>query len=1022
MQNILLIIGRVLAVTLFLLLCHSRLKAQQTAIYTDEIRLYNKGIELFEKEKYAAAQKQFDEYIQINHQAQNQINAIYYSAVCAMELFNGDAEWKLKQINTLYPENTKAKLAKFQLGKLYYRNKNNKQAVATLDGVETKYLTGPELKEYYFIYGYSLFKVERFEDAKKAFKPIKDEKSKYYDASNYYYGYVCYKSAAYDEALEHFGRVKYHKTFGPLSSVYIAQVYFVRKQYAQVITFCDTISNADVANDVAGIVGQSHYQLQHYPEAIPNLEKFMSAAPVVPSNNDYYMLGYCYAQNKQHEKAITQFLKVDANNDTIGPYVLYNLGNSYLALNNKTAARAAFESSYNADSTGSLAEPSLFFSAKVSDELNLQGIAMNRYVKLIDQYPDGAFTEEARANLGNILLHAKNYKEAIRILEGLKKPTKQDLTNLQRVSYYRAEELYLNNNYSEANELFKKVSADSYDLKMKGLAYFWIAEQDYRDLNFKSCVQNIQKFQATSEVKETRFYNQSFYNLGYAYLKQEQYSNAIEAFIAYEDKDKNATNPEVYTDAAIRIADCYFADKNYSKAIEYYSILVQKNLTGADYALYQKAMILGVLGRDEEKITALKTIEKNYPKSPYIDDAVFELADIYLKTENYSTAITAFQNIISNYPRSIYLRKSILNKALALFNLQKDEEALDDIKKLITNYPSSDEARAALPLVQTILVNQGKGEVYLDFIKVLPNVLISASTQDSIGYESAFKLYSDEKTDKASKAFGNYITRFPGGFFILKANYYKAECDYKLKKYDDALVCYEYVANQLRSEYSEKSARQSAVLLNMRKNYEKAYEYFSILERIASNKDNLQVSILGQMRTAAYMNKIDTAALASTKYLNSGIAQKDGIIEAQTYLGRYYMLHGKQDSALTAFNAVLKETKNIYGAEAKYTIALIQYNRKEYKAAQKTIFELNDKFSAFDSWVAKGFVLLADTYIKQNDLFQAKATLQSIIDNYDGQDILSQCKAKLNEIADMEKSQKQESQKQIEQRIKQSEK
>ncbi|MDZ4666588.1 MAG: tetratricopeptide repeat protein [bacterium] len=991
-------------------------------VFTDQLKFYNRGIELFDKEKYAAAQKHFDWYSNLSNQPLYKANSEYYGGVCAMELFNPDAAHRLQLVINKYPTNVKSKLALYQLGKLNYRNKNNKLAVKYLDQTEVKYLTGPDLKEYYFIYGYSLFKVERYEDAKAAFKPIKDEKSKYYDAANYYYGYVSYKSGAYDEALEHFGRIKYHKTFGPLSAVYVAQVYFVRKQYAQVIQFCDTIKNIEVSNDVAGLVGQSHYQLKSYAAAIPHLEKFMQAAPVVPSSNDYYMLGECYAFNKQDEKAISQFMKVDAKNDTLGPYVQYNLGKSYLNLANKTAARAAFENCYQLDSNGVLAEPSLFFSAKISDELNLQGFAMQRYVRLIDRFEDGDFSEEARANLANILLNGKNYKEAIRILEAIKKPNKQDLINLNRVTYYRAEELYLNNNYLEAAILFQKAVDQDYDKRMVGLSYFWLAELNYRDQQYKKGIENLQKFQAYKEVKESRFYNHSFYNLGYLYLKIENYNKAIESFIAYESKEKTPSNIEVYTDAAIRTADCFFAEKNYNKALEYYNIVIAKDLIGSDYALYQKALILGVLGKNEEKIAALNQLEKTYAKSTYIDDAVYEIADNYLKMEQYETAIKSFETLITKYPRSIYLRKSILNKSLALFNLKRDDEALEDIKKLITNYPSSEEAREALPMVQNIFVNQGKGEEYLNFIKVLPNVIVSASTQDSLSYESAFNLYQKENYEKSSKGFGNYITRFPGGYFILKANYFKAESDYKLKKYDDALVCYEYVANSLRSEYSERCTRQSAILLNLRKNYDESYRYFAALERIASNRDNLQLALLGQMRTCANQGKIDTAAYVSMRYLTSGIAQKEGSTEANIFIGRYYIKYGNLDSAQTAFNLVLKDNKNIYGAEAKYNIAYIQYQRKEYKAAQKTIFEINDKFSAFDQWVAKGFVLLADTYISQKDYFQAKATLQSLIENYEGKDILDQCKTKLTEIAALEEDQKTNTQKQIEQRIKQSEK
>jgi hypothetical protein len=176
------------------------------------------------------------------------------------------------------------------------------------------------------------------------------------------------------------------------------------------------------------------------------------------------------------------------------------------------------------------------------------------------------------------------------------------------------------------------------------------------------------------------------------------------------------------------------------------------------------------------------------------------------------------------------------------------------------------------------------------------------------------------------------------------------------------------------------------------------------------------------MRTCSFLGRIDSAAQASFRYLGSAIAQKEGIIEANAFIGRYYILNQNYDSALIYYQTVLKEHKGLLGAEAKYHVALVQAQKKDYKAAQKTIFELNDKFSAFEFWVAKGFLLLADTYVQQKDYFQAKATLQSLIENYDGKEILDQCKAKLTEIESLEKEQKDASQKMIEQRIKQNEK
>jgi TolA-binding protein len=92
----------------------------------------------------------------------------------------------------------------------------------------------------------------------------------------------------------------------------------------------------------------------------------------------------------------------------------------------------------------------------------------------------------------------------------------------------------------------------------------------------------------------------------------------------------------------------------------------------------------------------------------------------------------------------------------------------------------------------------------------------------------------------------------------------------------------------------------------------------------------------------------------------------------------------------------VSNTKTIAAAEAKYNIARVEYLKGRYKNSQKTCFDLVKEMSNYDYWVAKTYILLADDYVKQKDKFQAKATLQSIIDNYKGDDdILTTAKQKM---------------------------
>ena len=96
---------RFLIITIFTTISLSAL-CQKTYIYTSALSDYNKGLELFNKEKFSSAQKVFDNILKDNPDNLSDINtdAQYFSAICAMELFNKDAEYLLTKFIAEHPE------------------------------------------------------------------------------------------------------------------------------------------------------------------------------------------------------------------------------------------------------------------------------------------------------------------------------------------------------------------------------------------------------------------------------------------------------------------------------------------------------------------------------------------------------------------------------------------------------------------------------------------------------------------------------------------------------------------------------------------------------------------------------------------------------------------------------------------------------------------------------------------------------------------------------------------------------
>jgi TolA-binding protein len=111
---------------------------------------------------------------------------------------------------------------------------------------------------------------------------------------------------------------------------------------------------------------------------------------------------------------------------------------------------------------------------------------------------------------------------------------------------------------------------------------------------------------------------------------------------------------------------------------------------------------------------------------------------------------------------------------------------------------------------------------------------------------------------------------------------------------------------------------------------------------------------------------------------------------------------GDLELANKEYTIVSKLMKGETAAEAKYQQAYIQFKLKNYKESEKIVFALINEFGSYDLWVTKGFILLADIYVKYDNTFQAKQTLQSVIDHQEDTSLVNLAKHKKKIIEELE--------------------
>jgi len=256
--------------------------------------------------------------------------------------------------------------------------------------------------------------------------------------------------------------------------------------------------------------------------------------------------------------------------------------------------------------------------------------------------------------------------------------------------------------------------------------------------------------------------------------------------------------------------------------------------------------------------------------------------------------------------------------------------------------------------------------------------------------------------DDAAKDFEHYLKQFPTGIFRLNATFYKAECDFKNKNNEAALNGYEYISEQSRNVYTEKSLLKAAFIQLKSQQYDKAIGNYSKLEQIADLRDNIVFAQAGLMRAYFLTAKYEQSITYSQKLISGEKVANELINEAHLTYARSAMMTNDFTNAQREFATISKQS-SVLGAESKYNLALIQYKLANFKQSKEECFSVINQVPSYDFWIAKSFLLLSDNYIALKDTFQAKETLKSVLDNYeknaaDKEDVREMAKQKLDAL------------------------
>ncbi|MBI1268392.1 MAG: tetratricopeptide repeat protein [Cryomorphaceae bacterium] len=972
--------------------------SQKTATFSAPDAIYREALDLFDKEKFAAAQSKFEITLerQTDKNTELSINAEYYSALCALYLYHKDAEYRLENFVGHHPESPWVKKVYYELAAYNYLRKRYSKALEWFAFTNPKDLNGAARTEYYFKRGHSYFEQGQLAEARQDFAEVKDDEGEFGKPALYYYSHILYTENQYQTAMDGFRKLENDPNFKPVVPYYISQILYKQGRYNEMLAYAPALM--DSANttgvkrlpEIARLIGDAYYRESKYTEALPYLERYHAETPKAErSREDFFQLGYCYYQTGDYEAALENLSEASKEDDLLAQSATYHMADCYLKLDKKNYARTAFKEASELEHSIEIKEDALFNYAKLSFELSFNPFheAITAFETYLETYPNSARHDEAYEFLLSVYMKTKAYDKALVSLDKIQNKDTRTKEAYQFVAFNRGVELFQAGRDEEAMTYFDKVATYPVNAALNAEALFWKAELAYRLKDNPRAVSLYNAFLQEPGGYQSSFYNDANYGIGYALFHDKKYSSAAASFRKYLTAFSGADYKKK-NDALLRTADCYYVSKDYDQALNYYNQAIALDQPMKDYALYQKGLCYGLKGEEQKEIDILKKLIDEEVDSRYTVDAKFQLAKTYLSMDKRNDAMQWYENILREHPNSPYVKYSLVDLCLINVKTGNNARVLELWNRIKTDYPNDKVVIDAFNVVEDVLVEEGR-------LDELPSNLglTSADIEEKV-YAAAADFAITGDCTKAIPKLEEYLRKYSPAIFGVPANYYLGNCYFEQGKKDLALNCFNFVISQQVSDFTESSLVAAATINYNNKNYSQALNHYMELETVAILKSNVLEAQIGQMRCHYLMGEMGYAKEYADKVIANENTPDDIKLTAYLWRGKILKNDLDYDNAYKDFAEVNKK-KGSRGAEAKYYMSEIAYLKKAYPAAETEIFQLIENYASFEEWKFKGFLLLSDVYIGLEDYFQARATLNTIIDNVSTQWVVDEAKARL---------------------------
>ena len=972
--------------------------------------IYEEGVLLFENQHYASAIKCFEQYLSTTNE-ENENDAVmakYYEAISSLYLEEGDGENKIRTFIKENPTSLMVDHAKFVYSNYLFKSRKYRDALKTYNSINSANLNGTDRDECDFKKAYCYYQTQNIAKATPIFEKLARTNNQYRADATYYYAHILYINGKQDKALEYFNSLKNNSKYKDIADIYILQINFDKGNYNLLTEKGDDILQKAHKNrkaDIALMIAESWMRQGDYKKSLEYYDIMTKNSRRKIAREIEFNIGFCKMKNEDYEGAIEHFTKVANKNDELAQYSSYYMGQCYSNTKQDKFARNTYLKAYKMDFNDTLKENALYNYAVLSfiPGIDPFGESINMLNDYISKNPQSAQISDFQDIVIHLLLNSNDYDNVLKTLEQYENLSPELKKIQSELTYNLGIQHYNEGNYNEAIKYFEKSSKNKdIESNCQKESIYWLADSYHQLKDYDNALKTYNKFINTKGANNLDIYASAYYNLGYIYLDNSDFNNASIKFKEFINNDR-LSDKERQGDAWLRIGDCYFIQHQYNNAITSYNNSLKISNKNADYAYFQQAMGYGALGKTKEKINSLNIIANRHQRSNFYDKAIYEIGMTYLNSNDHRSAIASFDKIVKERPRSQYARKSLMKIGMIHYNNDENDKALERLKTIVAQYPNTEESREALNIIGNIYRDNNEIQEYFNYITENNLAEISVDKQDSLTFKNIEEFYSSKKYNETIKGARQYIENHPNGAYLLDVHYYAMSSMEQTDETEGIRTHIEYILGQSDNDYTDKALLLIARMDYDESNYSTSAEYYERLLDLTDNQYIITEAIEGCMKSYYFDGKYDEAIEKANKLIGLQEITQNKKNQANYILGKSFFDKKDYAEAYKYLETCSGIDNSATGAECAYLSAICLYEMAKYDEAEEKVFFVSDKFGNYLSWTARSFITLSDVYVAKDNIFQAKETLKSVIDNYpkeepDYNEIVGAAQEKLNII------------------------